>query len=206
MENEKGLVILGYGGHGRSLADVALASGFTTLVFLDDQAKPDETFFDFPVQREWVGPLPKGWTCVPGSGDNDKRKEQMDWIRDKGWPLGQVVSPTATLGIGSVLGPGCFIAHHAHVGPRSQVGEACVVNTSAVVDHDCVIGDYVHVSGHAGVAGYCGIGNFSLIGANAGVIDRVTIPARTVIGAGAMVLKSIEEPGVYIGIPAKRMR
>ena len=206
MGAEKGLVILGFGGNGRSMADVALSSGFSAVLFLDDNAKDGERFAGFPVQRELKGTFPEGWVCMPGSGDNHKRKQQVEWIFSMGWPLGKVVASTATVGIGVTVSPGCFIAHHAHVGPMSRMGIGCIVNTSGVIDHDCRLGDYAHVSGHAGVAGYCDIGDFSMVGGNAGVIDHIRIPADTIIGAGAMVVKSITEPGVYIGIPAKLIK
>ena len=48
------------------------------------------------------------------------------------------------------------------------------------------------------------IGNSISIGSNATILP-VTICPNVVIGADAVVTKDINEPGVYIGNPAKRM-
>jgi UDP-N-acetylbacillosamine N-acetyltransferase len=44
MSPDTGLLILGFGGHARSVADVAIASGITQLCFIDANAKPNESF------------------------------------------------------------------------------------------------------------------------------------------------------------------
>ena len=203
---QKGLLLVGYGGHARSVADVALAAGYGALEFIDDNAQPGETFAGFPVKRGRAGPLPEGWSAFPASGDNAARREQVAFIKERGWALGTVVSPTATLGAGAKVGPGCFIAHHAHLGPLSTLGTGVILNTSAVVDHDCVVEDYVHVSVHAGVSGRCRLGEGVLIGAGACLIDRITVPAGTVVGAGSVVVRSIERPGTYIGMAVRSIR
>ncbi len=44
------------------------------------------------------------------------------------------------------------------------------------------------------------------IGAKASVLGGVTIGHGSVIGAGAVVTKSLEPEGVYVGVPAKKMK
>jgi acetyltransferase-like isoleucine patch superfamily enzyme len=41
------------------------------------------------------------------------------------------------------------------------------------------------------------------IGAGATVINNVNICGGCTIGAGAVVIKDIDEPGTYVGVPAK---
>src|SRR4051812_28487689 len=61
------------------------------------------------------------------------------------------VDPTATVGEGTVIYPGCF------VGPRAKVGRDCILYPNAVVYDDCVLGDRVTL--HAGcVIGVDGFG------------------------------------------------
>lgn len=44
------------------------------------------------------------------------------------------------------------------------------------------------------------------IGANATILPGVTIAEGCIIGAGALVNKSTEPNGLYVGVPAKRIK
>src|SRR5579863_1704052 len=70
------LVLLGFGGHARSVADVALTAGYGRLWFVDDNAAEGERFLDFPVQR--LMPQDAGnWVYMPCAGDNRRREAQI---------------------------------------------------------------------------------------------------------------------------------
>jgi len=197
-----GLLILGFGGHARSVADVALATGVQSLVFVDDNARDGEQFLGFPVRREFVGPMPEGWSCMPASGDNRQRKLQVEAARAAGWRIATLISPHATVGVGATIADGCFVAHHGHVGPMARIGACCIVNTGGIVEHECIVGDYVHVSVNTTVAGRCQVGDFVFLGAGATIIDGIAITGDTMVGAGSVVIASIDRPGTYVGAPA----
>ena len=198
-----GLLILGLGGHARSAADVALSLGYQSLLFVDENAAPDERVLQFATQREFRGPLPAGWSCLPGSGDNARRRLQVQAAGEAGWPLATLISPHASIGFGAHVSPGCFVGHHAHIGPMARIGTACILNTGAIVEHECRIGDYVHVSVNATVAGRCRIGDLVFLGAGATVIDGTTIAGDVIVGAGGLVISSIDRPATYVGVPVR---
>lgn len=198
----KGLLIIGFGGHARAVADVALASGVGKLIFLDANARDGEAFLGFPVLREFTDHLPDGWAVFAASGRADYRQTSIDqWMSQA--PIATLIAPTATIGVGSEIGQGSFIGHHAHVGPMAKIGSGCIINTGAVVEHECVIGDFAHISVNAVVAGRSRVGSNSMIGAGAVVIDGVTVGSGLIVGAGATVCKNIEIPGTYVGTPAR---
>lgn len=202
----KGLLILGFGGHARSVADVALAAGISQLLFIDDHARLGEKFLNFPVQKTFDGPLPKDWLCMPAAGDNLRRRDQIVHAQARQWSLATLIAPTSTIGIGATLAQGTFVAHHAHIGPMASVGVGTLVNTGGVVEHECKIGEYVHISVNTTVAGRSAIGDFSFIGAGAVVIDGITVCSHVTVGAGATVAHNIRESGVYVGTPARLFR
>jgi len=204
--SRQGLLILGFGGHARSVADVALAAGFQSLLFIDENARPGEHFLNHPAQREFGGELPKEWSCIAAAGDNRRRAAQIASVRSSGWPLATLIAPTATIGAGAKVAAGCFVAHHAHVGPMASVGAGTIVNTGAIVEHECVIGDYAHVSVNAVVAGRSRLGRHVFLGAGATVIDGVSVADDITIGAGGVVHASLERPGTYVGVPARLIK
>jgi UDP-N-acetylbacillosamine N-acetyltransferase len=202
----RGLVILGFGGHARSVADIALTLGIKELLFVDEAAHADENLWGFPVRRTFDDKLPDGWQAFAASGDNQIRQIQVANILGRSWPLATLISPTATIGSEANISAGCFIGHHAHIGPLSSIGMACIINTGAVVDHECKIGDYTHVSVNSSVAGRCQVGSFVFLGAGAAVIDKVCIADAITVGAGGVVVKSLVEPGTYVGAPARPVK
>ena len=196
------LLIMGFGGHARSVADIALACGYSKLLFMDVSAREGEHFLDYPVL---VQAPSKHWHCVLASGHNHHREMQMQEAQENGWSIETLLSPHATRGIGSQIGMGSLVAHHAHVGPMVVVGNACIINTGAIVEHECRIGDFSHVSINATVAGRVSLGRNVFIGAGAIVRNGLSICDQVTVGAGATVVSDIVEPGIYVGTPAKLM-
>lgn len=197
------LVILGFGGHARSVADVALSLGYKTLCFIDPNARPDEHFLGHPVLPAWDTVDIGNADFFVASGDHKLRKSQCQQIVQKQQRLVSLVSPSASIGVGSEIESGTFVGHQAHIGPMAKIGQGCIINTAAVVEHECRVGDFSHVSINAALAGRSKIGQRVMLGAGATVIDGVSIADDVVIGAGAVVVKSIEAAGTYAGVPAR---
>jgi UDP-N-acetylbacillosamine N-acetyltransferase len=202
----QGLLVIGFGGHGRSVADVALAAGVGNLLFVDDMARPGESFLDHPVVVALPERLAEGWTVFPASGSGEKRAQAIRMADTRGWPVGTVIAPTASIGAGARIARGVFVGHQAHVGPMAVIGEGALINTAAIVEHDAVVGAFTHVSVNATMAGGSAVGAFSFIGAGATVIDRVTLGDRIILGSGAVAVRNLAEAGTYIGVPARAGR
>lgn len=203
--HEKKLVIMGFGGHARSVADVALACGYVELLFVDANAAPNENFLGHPVKHHLQG-LDETWRdAIAASGNNQQRRIQYQRIAQLGMHPVSIISPLASVGTGSVISPGCFVGHHAHIGPMASIGHACIINTGAIVEHEARVGDYSHVSVNSTLAGRCSLGSFSMLGAGATVIDGLSVADEVTIGAGAVVIDSISQSGTYVGVPACRV-
>lgn len=114
--------------------------------------------------------------------------------------LGASVSRSATIGEGSIIGPGAVITAGA------RLGRHVLVNVGASISHASVLGDFVTVSPGARIAGNCTIGDGVFVGIGAVVSNGVAIAAGTVVGAGAVVVDDIGTAGVYVGVPARRLR
>jgi UDP-N-acetylbacillosamine N-acetyltransferase len=203
MSDGQSLIILGFGGHARSIAAVALSSGFNSLLYLDKQAKAGEKFLDFPAIPQLQGDVPISWRCIPGVGDNREREKQCQYVQMVGLELGRVTASNATLHLSATISPGCFVGHHAHIGPSARIGLGCIINTGAVVEHESTVGDFSHVSVNSVLAGRSRVGRFAFVGAGAVIIDGVSVGDNITIGAGSTVTTSLTEPGIYVGSPAR---
>jgi len=104
-----------------------------------------------------------------------------------------IVSPTATIGEGTVVMQGAIIQAGA------IIGKHCIVNTGATIDHECVLEDFVHVSPHATLCGNARVGEGSWIGAGTTIIPGVRVGRWSVIGAGSVVTRGIPGNVVAFG-------
>ena len=191
-------ILMGCGGHGRSVADAILSDDpEADIVFVDAKAMPDERIMGFPAVSE-MPPCSDG--VVPASGDNGKRRESC-----RGLEMRTFVSRSAHVGRGAQIGSGCFVACGAHVGPGARIGDGSIVNTNAVVEHDVTVGEFCHIAPNATVCGGCRLGDLVLVGAGAVLKPCTTVAPGVVIGAGAVVTRDIAESGRYAGSPARRL-
>jgi sugar O-acyltransferase (sialic acid O-acetyltransferase NeuD family) len=204
MSGVSGLYLLGCGGHARSVCDVAIASGYRDVVFVDGASRDGETINGFPTQREFPDSPADGWHIFPAAGDNRAREEQASASGSS--LMATIVSPRSTVARDATIAPGTFVGHGAHVGPEARIGVGGIVNTGAIVEHQCIVGAFAHVSVNATLAGRVQIGQRAFIGAGATVIDGVKICADAVVGAGAVITSDILEPGTWVGVPARRVK
>jgi sugar O-acyltransferase (sialic acid O-acetyltransferase NeuD family) len=103
------------------------------------------------------------------------------------------------------LGEGNFIGAGAVVGPNGAFGRCNIINRNASVGHDAKVGDCNNIGPGAAVAGLCTFGDHNFLGSHATVLPKLTLKNGITVGAGAVLTKSADQPGVYVGIPAKRV-
>lgn len=195
------LIIIGASGHGRVVADIAKKCGYNEIVFLDNDLNIS-TCAGYPVlgADSMVSQLEGDLFIAVGNGQI--RKKLMGRETDRHFPV--LIHPNAVVADDVEIGCGSVVMAGAVVNPGVQIGNGVIVNTCASVDHDCEVGDFVHVSVGAHVAGTVTIGENTWIGAGATVSNNVNICGDCMIGAGAVVIKDINEPGTYVGVPARR--
>lgn len=194
----KALRIIGAGGHGRVLADIAQAMGYTDIAFLDAE------FPDFARSGAWdvVGtPADLGdQDYALGIGDNQTRMRLLDTM--SGDPV-TLIHPSATVSPHAQIGAGSVICAGVILGPFARLGRGCIINTGASVDHDCTLEDGVHLSPGVVLGGGVTVGARTWVGIGAAVREYKSIGADTMIGAGAAVVTDIPNGARFGGVPAK---
>ena len=121
-----------------------------------------------------------------------------------------------TLGDGVFVGPFTEIQKGVRIGARTRVQSHAFICELVEVGEDCFIGHGVMFTndsfstggparGRRELWGSTRIGNRVSIGSNATLLP-VQVCDDVVIGAGAVVTRDITEPGIYGGVPARRLR
>ena len=200
QENEK-YVIIGCGGHARSVADVILYNNpNSNIIFLDEKARQDESILGFPVLSEYKITKEK---VIVAIGDNKKRVELSEKYYNN---LTNVISKLAYIGKNVQLGRGIFAGHNAYIGVLSTISDFCIINTSAIVEHECHIGQGAFIAPNTTLLGKVSIDERSFIGAGTTVIDNIKSCADVIIGAQSIVINDIEQSGTYVGNKLRRIK
>lgn len=209
----KALLVWGGGGHGKVVADLARAAGWTVAGFVDrDPARLGETVEpgggrvvvdeDEFLRQAGAGRCANGADGVTlAVGDNRARHDCLR--RVPGLHAPALVHPSAVVSPSARLGRATVVLPLAAVNAAARLGEAVIVNTAAVVEHDCVLGDAVHVSPGAVLAGGVQVGERSWIGAGAAVIQGVRVGRDAIVGAGAVVIRDVPDGVTVVGNPAR---
>jgi sugar O-acyltransferase (sialic acid O-acetyltransferase NeuD family) len=200
------LLILGAGGHGRAVADAALASGAWARVIAAGR-NPAPTAAELLPGVE-ILPMERALEIASAVhvaiGDGAAREREAGTLRPG--MLAGVVHPRASISPHARVSAGCFIAAQSVVGPCASLGVAVIVNHGAVVDHDVEVGDYSHIAPLVALGGAVRIGRRVLLGSGASVLPGRSIADGIVVGSGAVVIDNLTEPGVYAGVPARRVK
>ena len=192
------IYILGAGGHGRVVAEIASLLGYN-IKFLDDFISSDERIIG--KISDYVKYI-NGNLFIIAIGNNKLRKKLFSELIESGAEIATLIHPNAVISERTSVGKGSVIMAGAVVNTGCIIGDGCIVNTCSSVDHDCVVSDFTHISVGAHLAGNVRIGEESFVCAGATVINNISICEKCTIGAGAVVIKDITESGTYIGVPA----
>ncbi len=198
------LVIIGAGGHGKVIADIAVKCGYQNICFVDDKACG--SCMDFPIVGgcDAVPSLHDGRTGFVIAVGSNAARQCIAQKYDLPWAT--LIHPSAQIGCRVSVGHGTVVMANAVINPCTAIGAHCIVNSGAVVEHDNILRDFVHISPRAALAGTVTVGALTHIGIGALVKNNVNITEGCVIGAGAVVVEDIVCPGVYIGVPAKILK
>ncbi|HEX2616755.1 MAG TPA: DapH/DapD/GlmU-related protein [Flavobacteriales bacterium] len=115
----------------------------------------------------------------------------------------------------TVVGNDCYIDSGVRSSGLNRIGDGVTLRYDAIIARGCDIGDGAYICpqvmtnnlDHNGQeVGGAAVGAGCFIGTNSTLAAGIRLAPKTVVGAKAMVTKDVDEAGVYIGVPAKRVR
>lgn len=205
--NQRNLILIGGGGHCKSVIDVAESAGYNILGILDMPEDIGKSVLDYKVigtdddipqfidKAEFI--ITVGFIKNP-----DIRMRIFDKVREAGGKLATVISSTAHVSRYASIGKGTVVMHQAVVNAGARIGENCIINTFCNIEHDAVIGDQCHISTGTMVNGDCKVGKMCFIGSQSVLANGISICDDVIVGAGSLVRKNILKSGIYSGNPA----
>jgi len=190
------MYLFGASGHGKVIADIAMANDIKIKAFIDQDITKNECY-GFPVLNNLPDDKEK---LIISIGNNSTRKKISEQIKNE---IGILIHPKSIISGSVKIEPGTVVMGGVVINADTTVGKHCIINTNASVDHDCVIEDFVHISPNSALAGGVKIGEGSQIGIGASVIQGIKIGKWCVIGAGAVIINDIPDYSVVVGNPGR---
>lgn len=204
----KQLIIVGASGHGKVVADIAMKMNrWERIVFLDDDISIKKL-----IGLDVVGTTIEAINYKDKAdffvaiGNNIIRKKIQENFIVQGLNIVTLVHRNAVIGTDVEIGVGTVVMAGVVINSSTRIGNGCIINTSSSVDHDNEIKDYVHLSPGVRTAGNVKINHTTWLGIGSVVSNNIYICEECKIGAGAAVVDSIEQPGLYLGVPARKIK
>lgn len=149
----KNLLILGAGGHGRVVKEVAEAMGvFEKIDFLDDDS--ELAIGKLSDNEELLG---KYSYAFPAFGDSELRMKWIEKLEENCYTIPGLIHPTAFISPSASVYPGTVVEAKAMVNTNVVIEKGCIIGLGAIVDHDSFIGFGCHIDCGAIVKAHCAV-------------------------------------------------
>lgn len=202
------IIVIGAGGHARTVVSILKEKNKEILVY-DKPKYEDEKILGIDVNNIddlFNNTVIETTSFIISIGDNSKRYQYFEKCVQHGMSPINVISKHASIMERVRMGRGNCIAPHSILCPEVEIGSNNIVNTLALIEHEVKIGDNCHIAPKACILGRVTIGNNVFVGANCTIKDKIKIFDDVVIGAGSVVTQDIETLGIYVGIPARKVK
>ena len=136
------LIILGAGGHGQVVADIARQMNrYDSILFLDDNSDlavgPCSDFIKYKFSDVEI---------YPAFGNNLARVEWEIKLLKEGFTLAKIIHPLAYISPEATVSEGSVCMPYSIVNTGCEVDMACIINCGAIVDHDCTLEAGCHIA------------------------------------------------------------
>lgn len=196
----KNLAILGAGGHGKVVGEIAIFNNYDNIDFFDDTHKTKKKNFPFPIignSDDLKNKLSNYDACFVAIGDNLIRKEKTLLLSKLNFNFVNLIHPSATVSKNIYLGTGICVMANAVINIGASIGDGAIINTSAVIDHDCIIKEFAHISPNCSLSGGVEVGKLTHVGTGSAVHPSVKIGKNVKIGVGNKIFKNIEDNIIF---------
>ncbi len=207
----KHLIIIGAGGMGRTLFDIARESmGYGEIFdikgYLDDNTHALDNYDNYPpvigtiagydIQKDDVFTFSIG---------GDSRRKCIESLLERNAEFINLIHKTARIGTNVAIGVGNIIAAYTTLGADSCIGDYNLIQSYSVIGHDARIGSFNRIDTQVMCVGGIRIGDQVTIHTSAVINHNVTLGHESKVGACSFVLRNVKEGVTVFGIPAKKL-
>lgn len=208
----KKLIIIGAGGMGRSVYNIAIKSigfqeDFIVRGFLDDNLKSLDNFNGYPPVLNTIDDytIEPDDVFVSSIGNVGQKKETIQKILGKNGKFITLLHKDAFIDSNAIIGIGSIIAPLARVGADTTIGVHCLIQAFSTIGHDSTVGDLTRIDSHVTIVGGVIVGKEVIIHSGAIINHKVTIEDKAIVGAASFVIRRVKSHTTVYGNPAKKL-
>lgn len=207
----KKLVIIGAGGMGRTIYDIAREctghnSVFRIKGFIDDNLNALDGFTEYPPILGSISDyIPQENDVFTFSIGGESRFKCIEEIRSRGARFVNLIHHTARIGSNVKMGAGNIIGAFASLGADCQIGDYNMIQSYTVIGHDAKIGNFNRIDTHVTCVGGIEIKDNTTIHTSAVINHKVTIGNNAKVGACSFVIRKVKDGDTVLGVPAKKI-
>lgn len=206
----KELVIIGAGGMGRSLYNIAqgcrgFGSEFVIKGFIDDDIKKLDGFEGYPpilnTISDYMVEPDDVFSC--SIGDVKTKFRLCTKIIERGGEFITLIHEQARVCSNVTLGRGCIVAPYCLIDCDSVIGDMCLLQSYSIIGHDCIVGSYSRIDTHATLVTKTIIGDRVTVHTSSVINYKVVVEDDSVVGACSFVIRKVKSGTTVVGNPAK---
>lgn len=188
--------LVGYGGHAR---EVISQMGVELTCFVDDEFATGDLkpLSDFD---------PSEYAIMVAVADPKKRFNIVEKLPKETKYFSWVHPSVLIMDSNIQIGEGSFIGCYSILTTNIKIGNHGILNRAVQIGHDTEIGNYFSAMPGSIVSGNVKIHDFVYMGNNSSIREKTSIHSSVTIGMNGAVVKDINHPGTYVGVPTKRIR
>lgn len=191
----KPVLLIGCGGHARTLIDLIETSGqwrIYGLVGLPEQVGSQVLGYSVigtdSQLRDLRQQCDSAVLAMGQLADPSPRQRLAALLVEREFQTPTLISPNAHVSRHAQIGNGSIVGHGVIVNAGAKVGSHCILNSRCLIEHDVLIGDHCHISTGALLNGGISVGKGSFVGSGAVLRESLVIPPGSVISAGKRVM------------------
>lgn len=208
----KKLVIVGAGGYGRAVYDIAIRmpsinAEFVIKGFIDDTLDALKGYPNYPpilsTIKEYKAETDDVFVCAIG---NIKYKRPIiDYLKQKGCEFFSVIHPTAGIGTNTMIGKGCIIGKNSMIDCDVHIEDNVAIQANVVIGHDSIIGEGSVIDCFSFTGGFSKLGKDVTVHTSSIIIPSICIENNVTVNAGSVVIRPVKEGKTVMGNPAKEI-
>lgn len=189
--NLEDIVLIGFGGHAKSVADCIKRQGKYRIAGYTDMSIHETEYeylgSDNQLEHIYMSGIKNAFVCIGYLGKGCLRENLYIQLKKIGFYLPIIADPSAIIAESATIGEGTFIGKNAVINSEAYIGRMAIINTMALIEHECVVGDFAHIAVAAVLCGQVEVGNAAFVGANATVIQNMVVNSNQIVPAGATI-------------------
>ena len=190
----KEIILIGGGGHCKSVIDVIEQEGkFQIIGIVDKPELLGVKVLGYPVigNDSDLVDLSKKYRyalVTVGQIKSSSLRVRLFKLAIKvGLTMPNIISPRSYVSKHAMIGQGTVIMHDALVNANAKIGENCIVNSKALIEHDAIIEDFCHIATNTVINGAAIVRQGSFLGSGVITKQGVKVEKNSFIKAGSLV-------------------